>query len=69
MESSNVKLLSYKVKSYAIDPADKNSSTVNLYYKIEIKNGDVSQIIVKDDVQWKSVRENNIWKIKTAFEL
>jgi hypothetical protein len=68
IESSNIKLLSYKVTSYEMDPADKDKATVNLNYKIEIKNGDVSQIVEKNDVKWQSVRENNIWKIKAVFD-
>lgn len=69
MESSNIRLLSYRVLGYEVDPADKNAATVTLNYKIEVKNGDVAQVIEKDNAQWKSVRENNIWKIKTAFEM
>ncbi|WP_019227862.1 putative glycoside hydrolase [Sedimentibacter sp. B4] len=68
MESSNVSLLRYKVTGYEMDPSDKDKATVYLNYKIEIKNGDVSQIVEKDNAQWQSVRENNIWKIKVVFD-
>ncbi len=68
MESTNVSLLRYKVTGYEMDPSDKDKATVYLNYKIEIKNGDVSQIVEKDNAQWQSVRENNIWKIKAVFD-
>lgn len=66
--TSNIKLLNYKVYGYAVDPGSKDSSTVDLYYKIEVTDGETKQVIEKDNVKWNAVRENNIWKIKAEFE-
>ncbi|MGB4438800.1 MAG: putative glycoside hydrolase, partial [Sedimentibacter sp.] len=68
IEASNIALLNYKVYNYEMDASDNNKATVNLYYKIELKNGETSEIIEKDNVKWQAVRENNIWKIKINFE-
>ena len=69
VESSNVRLISYKVRGYAMDSSNNNLAEVTLYYKIEVKNGDTTEIIEKDNVVWRSVRENNIWKIKAEFNI
>lgn len=66
--TSNIKLLNYKVYGYEIDPSNKDQATVDLYYKIEITDGDTKKVIEKDNVKWNAVRENNIWKIKTQFD-
>ena len=66
--TSPVKLLNYKVYSYEIDSSNKDLATVEVYYKIEVSNGDNKQIIEKDNVKWNAVREYNIWKIKADFE-
>ncbi len=66
-EESNIKLLSYKVYGYEPDASDNNKANVNLYYKIEVKTGDTSEIIEKDNVVWQAVREQNIWKVKAEF--
>ncbi len=68
-EEDNIKLLSYKVYGYEMDANDSNKANVSLYYKIEVKNGDTVQVIEKDDVVWKAVRELNIWKVKADFEM
>ncbi|MDW5300676.1 MAG: putative glycoside hydrolase [Sedimentibacter sp.] len=68
LEASSIRLLSYKVYNYEMDASSNNKATVNLDYKIELKNGETSEIIEKDDVKWQAVRENNIWKIKAEFE-
>ncbi len=67
-DTSNIKLLNYKVYSYAIDPSNKDLATVEVYYKIEVTNGDIKQVIEKDNVKWNAVKEYNVWKIKTEFE-
>ncbi len=67
-EASNIKLLNYKVYSYTADSSDKNMATVDLYYKIEVTDGENKQSVEKDNVKWKAVREGNIWKIKAEFE-
>lgn len=67
LEASNIKLLNYKVYGYEMDSSDNNKAAVNLYYKIELKNGETSAIIEKDNVKWQAVREKNIWKIKADF--
>lgn len=66
--TSNIKLLNYNVKNYAIDPANKDRASVELYYKIEVADGDVKQVIEKDNIKWIAVRENNIWKIQAKFD-
>ena len=63
-EASKEKLLSYKVLGYEMDGNDENKAMVELYYKVELKNGDNSEIIEKDNAKWEAVKENNIWKIK-----
>ena len=65
---SNIKLLNFKVKNYAIDPENKDKASVELYYKIEVTDGDVKQVIEKDNIKWIAVRENNIWKIQAKFD-
>ncbi len=65
---SDIKLLNYKVYGYEVDPGNKELATVDLYYKIEVKNGETKQIIEKDNVKWNAVKENNIWKIKSDFD-
>lgn len=65
--SSNIKLLNYKIKGYAMDPADNNKAAVELYYKLETAEGETKNIVEKD-VKWTAVRENNIWKIKAEFD-
>ncbi len=63
-ESSNIKLLNYKVHGYEMNATNKNAAIVNLYYKIEITNGETKEVIEKDNVQWNAVKENGIWKIQ-----
>ncbi|MGD9568998.1 MAG: putative glycoside hydrolase [Sedimentibacter sp.] len=65
--TSNIKLLNYKVKSYQMDPSSMDKATVQLYYKIEVTDGDVKQVIEKDK-EWIAAKENNIWKIKAEFD-
>lgn len=67
VESSGVKLLNYKIRSYEMDKDNKDLAIVTLYYKVEVKNGDSSETVEKDNVQWTAVREGNIWKIKAKF--
>jgi len=67
-EASNIKLLNYKVYEYEMNISDNDKALVNLYYKTEVKNGETSEIVEKDNVKWEAVRENNIWKIKAIFE-
>ncbi len=66
-QNSNIRLLSYKVYGYEMDTANKDASIVKLYYKIEVTNGEIKEVIEKDDVQWNAVRENGIWKVKPDF--
>lgn len=66
-ESLGIKLLRYKVYGYQMSSEDKNAATVELYYKYEITNGELPQIVEKDNVKWDAVRENGIWKIKNNF--
>lgn len=66
--TSNIKLLNYKVYGYTADQSSKDIATVDLYYKIEVTDGETKQVIEKDNVKWNAVRENNIWKIKAEFE-
>lgn len=66
--TSNIKLLNYKVYGYEMDPSNNDLANVNLYYKIEVTNGETKQVIEKDNVKWNAVRENNIWKIKAQFD-
>lgn len=63
-EKNNIKLLSSKVHGYEMDGKDR--ANVSLSYKIEVENGDTTEIIEKD-VVWESVREGNIWKIRAEF--
>ncbi|HCX61166.1 MAG TPA: hypothetical protein DHU59_01880, partial [Clostridiales bacterium] len=65
-ESSNIKLLSYKINGYEMDATNKDAAIVNLYYKIEI-DGETKEVIEKDNVQWNAIRENGIWKIRPDF--
>lgn len=65
---SDIKLLNYKVYGYEMNPDNKELATVDLYYKIEVKDGETKQIIEKDNVKWNAVKENNIWKIKCDFD-
>jgi len=67
-DASNIKLLNYKVYSYEMDPNSQESATVELYYKIEVTDGDTKNVIEKDNVKWNAVKENNIWKIKAEFD-
>lgn len=67
-ESSEIKLLSYKVIGYTIEPANKDKATVELSYKYEITKDGASEIIEKENIKWDAVREKNIWKIKAKFE-
>ena len=67
-ESSQIKLLSYKVIGYTIDSANKDKATVELSYKYEITKDGASEIIEKENANWDAVRENNIWKVKAKFE-
>ncbi len=66
-EENNINLLNYKVHGYEMDSSDNNKANVSLYYKIEVKTGDSTEIIEKDNVVWQAVRELNIWKIKANF--
>ena len=66
-EEDDVKLLNFKIYGYEMDANDNNKANVSLYYKIEVKNGDSTEIIEKDNVVWQAVRELNIWKIKATF--
>ena len=66
--ASNVKLLNYKVKSYEMDSINNDKALVELYYKIEVTEGETKQVVEKDNVMWTAVRENNIWKIKAEFD-
>lgn len=66
--ASNIKLLNYKVYGYEMDSNNKNIAKVDVYYKIEVTNGEAKQIIEKDHVKWDAIREYNIWKIKSKFE-
>ncbi|NLJ58899.1 MAG: hypothetical protein GX339_08660 [Tissierellia bacterium] len=63
-EESNINLLSYKVYGYEMDGNDK--ANVSLYYKIEVKDGDSTELIEKELV-WQAIREGNIWKIKAQM--
>jgi len=67
-EESYIKLLNFKVYSYTMDAYDNNKANVSLYYKIEVKKGDTTEIIEKDNVVWEAVRELNIWKIKADWD-
>lgn len=67
-EASSIKLLNYKVYGYAMDQSNKDSATVDVYYKIEVTDGEAKQVIEKDNVKWDAVRESNIWKIKAKFD-
>ena len=66
-EEDNIKLLNFKVYGYEIDANDNNKANVSLYYKIEVKNGDTTEVIEKDNVVWQAIKELNIWKIKADF--
>ncbi|HBC31335.1 MAG TPA: hypothetical protein DC024_08865 [Clostridiales bacterium] len=66
-EEDNIKLLNFKVYGYEIDANDNNKANVSIYYKIEVKNGDTTEIIEKDDAVWQAIKELNIWKIKAGF--
>ena len=66
-EEDNIKLLNFKVYGYEIDTNDNNKANVSLYYKIEVKNGDTTEVIEKDNVVWQAIKELNIWKIKADF--
>ncbi|MDD4439669.1 MAG: putative glycoside hydrolase [Tissierellia bacterium] len=66
-EEDNIKLLNFKVYGYEIDANDNNKANVSIYYKIEVKNGDTTEIIEKDDAVWQAIKELNIWKIKADF--
>jgi hypothetical protein len=68
-EEDNIKLLSYKVYGYEPDANDSNKANVSLYYKIEVKNGDATEIIEKDNVEWQAIRELNIWKVKVNWDI
>lgn len=67
--TSNIKLLSYKVHGYTMDATNKDVATVDLTYKIEVTNNDTKEVIEKNNVKWQAIRENNIWKIKSQFDL
>ena len=67
--TSNIKLLSYKVHGYTMDTTNKDVATVDLTYKIEVTNNDTKEVIEKNNVKWQAIRENNIWKIKSQFDL
>lgn len=67
-EESNIKLLNFRVYDYVINAEDKDKASVSLYYKIEVNEGDTTEIIEKDKAQWQAVRENKIWKIKPDFQ-
>lgn len=66
--TSNIKLLNYKVYGYEMVQNSKDNATVDVYYKIEVTNGDTKHIIEKDNVKWDAIREKNIWKINAEFE-
>jgi len=66
-EEDSIKLLNFKVYGYEIDTNDNNKANVSLYYKIEVKNGDTTEVIEKDNVVWQAIKELNIWKIKADF--
>lgn len=66
-ESSNVKLLNYKVYGYEMDSNDENIATVELYIKYEKTSGDVSEVVEKDNEKWTAIKEKGIWKIKNNF--
>lgn len=66
---SNIKLLSYEIYGYTVDPTDKDLALVDLYYKIEVGNGETKQIVEKDNVKWDALKEHNIWKIKAKFDV
>jgi len=68
-EEDNIKLLSYKVYGYEPDANDSNKANVSLYYKIEVKNGDATEIIEKDNAKWQAIRELNIWKVKVNWDI
>lgn len=63
-EELNINLVSYKVYGYEIDKTDQNKATVKLYYKIEVKNGEKTEITEQDNVIWSAIRENGIWKVQ-----
>ena len=67
-EEDDIKLLGFKIYGYEMDANDKNKADVSLYYKIEIKKGDATEIIEKDNAVWQAVKELNIWKIKADFD-
>ncbi|HQC69890.1 MAG TPA: hypothetical protein PL049_03295, partial [Sedimentibacter sp.] len=60
--------LSYKVYGYEMDANDSNKANVSLSYKIEVKNGDTTEIIEKDNAKWQAIRELNIWKVKVNWD-
>ena len=66
---SNVKLLSYEIYGYTVDPTDRNLASVDLYYKVEVGNGEAKQVVEKDNVKWDALKEHNIWKIKPKFDV
>ena len=66
-KSSGIKLLSYKVNGYEINPENKNVANVDLNYKCEKVSGNTTEIVAKDNVKWVAIKENGIWKIKSNF--
>ena len=65
-ENSDITLLSYRINSYEMDASNKDAAIVNLNYKIETGT-ETKEITEKENIQWKAVRENGIWKIKPDF--
>lgn len=66
-ESTGIKLSSYKVLGYNIDANDKNTATVDLRYKYEITKDGTTEVVEKENVKWKAVKEKGIWKVKAEF--
>jgi len=52
-----------------MDANDSNKANVSLSYKIEVKNGDTTEIIEKDNAKWQAIRELNIWKVKVNWDI
>lgn len=67
-EKSNIDLVSYEIIKYTMDNYDSNLADVELNLKYKIIAGEKEEIIEKENILWKAVREKNIWKIKAEFE-